>query len=81
MSERIRKAIEEHYFDGEEKQPNGRVTISMGLFTCMNGSLTEEEMIKQADNNLYKAKATGRNNIKSSVVINKNMGPIEIFDK
>ena len=80
VAERIRKAIETHHFESEENQPSGRVTISLGLVTCMNGTLTEEEMIKSADKNMYKAKAAGKNKVVATVVLDRSLNPVEVFD-
>jgi diguanylate cyclase (GGDEF)-like protein len=79
--ERIRKAIAETYFEGEEDQPLGRVTVSIGIATCLNGSLTEEELIKEADKALYKAKNAGKNRVVSVIIVDKNMGIIENDNK
>lgn len=78
--DRMRKNILEHRFDGEELQPLKKITISIGIATCMNGSLTSEEMIAQADKNLYKVKETGRNNVKSTIILDRHMQPIEVFE-
>ena len=80
VSERIRKTIENYEFEYQSSQPNGNITISLGLITCMNGSLTPDEMIKLADINLYKAKNKGRNCLVSSIVIDKNLGEVENID-
>ena len=80
VAERARKSIEENQFEGEESQPSGRVTISLGLVTCMNGTLTVEEMIKESDKNLYKAKAAGKNKIISTVILDRSLAPVEVFD-
>lgn len=74
--ERIRKAVEEQYFEGEEEQPNGSITISLGVATCINNSLSHEELIKEADKALYKAKNAGKNRVVSSIVVDKNLGSI-----
>ena len=42
--ERLHKNVLEKKFYGEELQPLKKVTISIGLVTCMNGSLTAEEL-------------------------------------
>ncbi|MCX7923478.1 MAG: diguanylate cyclase [Clostridia bacterium] len=60
--ERIRKSIEGHSFniDGE----NINVTLSMGVAikTCKN-NLRSSEVIKMADDALYRAKRNGRNRV------------------
>jgi|GEM_PF-905913 len=77
VGERIRKAVQDNYFEGEEDQPLGRVTVSVGISTCLNSSLNQEELIKEADKALYKAKDTGKNKVVSTIIIDKNMGVIE----
>jgi len=77
--ERLHKNVLEKKFYGEELQPLKKVTISIGLVTCMNGSLTAEELIMQADKNLYNVKETGRNSIKGTIVIDRYMQAVEMI--
>ncbi|SMB80928.1 PAS domain S-box-containing protein/diguanylate cyclase (GGDEF) domain-containing protein [Desulfonispora thiosulfatigenes DSM 11270] len=56
VSERIRKSIENHYFED-----GYNVTTSGGVYQYQGESL--EEFIKRADENLYKAKVNGKNRI------------------
>ncbi|MDQ7096863.1 diguanylate cyclase [Desulfosporosinus sp. PR] len=62
LCERIRQAIENNAFDiGTELI---KITVSMGIcFRKPDDSLTGGEMIKKADESLYKAKLMGRNRI------------------
>ena len=46
----------------------------------MNGSLTSEEMIAHADKNLYRVKDSGRDSVKSTIILDRNMQPIEVFE-
>lgn len=78
IAERIRKKVEETDFDFREKQPLEKVTISLGLITVMDRSLTYEEMIKQADDSLYRAKKEGKNKFVNTVIVNKNMRPVDV---
>ena len=57
--ERIRKLVQEKTFHYRGKDIN--VTISVGLTVELSHSL--EEMLKEADTNLYKAKNSGRNQV------------------
>ncbi|MBW2992100.1 diguanylate cyclase [Candidatus Woesearchaeota archaeon] len=77
VGERMRKAVEEAYFEGEEEQPLGRVTVSIGIATCLNNSLDHSELIKEADKALYKAKETGKNKVVSTIVVDRNLGVVE----
>ncbi|MBD3249908.1 diguanylate cyclase [Candidatus Woesearchaeota archaeon] len=73
VAERLRKKIEEYPFDNREKQPNKKVTVSIGLVTCMEKKLKTSDMIKEADESLYKAKRNGKNKLVSTVVIADNL--------
>jgi diguanylate cyclase (GGDEF)-like protein len=62
IAERIREVIEAQQiqFDGKTM----RVTVSVGLtFTCGDASMSVNQIIRQADEQLYKAKADGRNRV------------------
>ncbi len=76
--EDIRKKIEQKKFFGEESQPMGKITISAGIVTCMDKSLSEIELIKEADQALYKAKREGKNKIRSTVIVDRNLVPIDV---
>lgn len=67
VAEKIRKDIES--CDKFER----KVTVSMGLIACLDAKMTKEEMIKEADNNLYRAKGKGKNQIIKSAVVRKNL--------
>ncbi len=41
------------------------ITISIGLTCCKDGECTAEEMVRNADRNLYRAKKSGRNKVVS----------------
>ena len=62
MAERVRKAIEANDFPGGETQPGGRVTVSMGVSSYTEG-MSVDELLKTADNALYRAKEEGRNRV------------------
>ncbi len=63
VAERIRRTIEEAPFPNEELQPMGKVTVSLGGSCLSNGMETMEDLIRSADEALYKAKRNGRNQI------------------
>lgn len=63
VAERIRRAIEEAPFPNEGLQPMGKVTVSMGGSCLSDGMETMEDLIRSADEALYKAKRNGRNQI------------------
>ena len=63
VAERIRKVIEETPFPNEELQPMGKITVSIGGSCLSDGMMTMEDLIRSADEALYKAKRNGRNQI------------------
>lgn len=60
-AERLRARVEEADFENKEKQPLGKITISVGIATFPDDGLTSEDLCQAADEALYKAKNTGRN--------------------
>lgn len=56
LAERLRKSIAEHYFKNEETQPNGKLTISVGVAGYPHNAVTALELIDHADSALYQAK-------------------------
>lgn len=59
--DRIRDAVESDSYSGEEVQPLGRVTMSVGIANAVvDGS---EDLVEAADGALAKAKAEGRNKV------------------
>ncbi len=77
IAEKLRKTLEETYFEGEEMQPLSRVTASFGVATSMDRTLTKEELIREADKALYKSKAAGKNKVTAVTIVNKNLARIE----
>jgi diguanylate cyclase (GGDEF)-like protein len=67
IAEKIRKKIE------EDNSFQRKATVSLGLMTCLDKSMTKEEMIKEADSNLYRAKSAGKNQIVKTAVVRKNL--------
>ncbi len=61
VAEKIRRTIAETRFKGQETQPKGRVTISLGLATFHGEYEQGKHLIHSADQLLYKAKEAGRN--------------------
>lgn len=64
----------------QEVESKSPLTISVGLMTCKNSSATAETMLKEADKALYKAKENGKNRTMNKVIIDKNMGVIDVQD-
>ena len=56
LAEEIRREIEAHTFDGEEILPKGKITVSLGVAGYPKHGKTPKEIIRSADEALYKAK-------------------------
>lgn len=69
-AERLREAVEREPFPGAETQPQGRITISLGLATFPEHGLNEDDILNRADKALYFAKESGRNR---SVIYHENI--------
>lgn len=63
MAEKIRRAVEQYPFPGREQQPAGTLTVSIGVATYPENAKNKEELIKLADEALYKAKYFSRNKV------------------
>jgi len=63
LAEKIKMAIEEYPFKMKESQPNGRITVSVGVVEFPEGGSNADELVGKADVALYLAKDMGRNKI------------------
>ncbi len=63
ISERIRRRIELSKFIGGDKQPLEKITVSCGIATLNVDAATRTDLIKKADQALYRAKSRGKNQI------------------
>lgn len=62
LCERIRRSIENYSFHADDKII--KITVSIGVyFKGFNDEISHTDMIKKADENLYKAKRDGRNRV------------------
>lgn len=61
LAERLLNTIADHPFKHREKQPGGRLTISIGLATYPDNAATPFALIEATDKALYEAKRGGRN--------------------
>jgi diguanylate cyclase (GGDEF)-like protein len=59
----IRKRIADTTFEGGEKQPKGYVSISGGVAVYPDDAPGQVELMQAADNALYRAKESGRNQV------------------
>lgn len=65
IAELIRGKIEESYFEGEENQPNGKLTVSIGISVYPYKAKSDIELIKSADDALYRAKFFNKNRVET----------------
>ncbi|KZL89457.1 HD-GYP domain-containing protein [Clostridium magnum] len=65
VAERIRTEVERWEFEGEENQPNGQVTISLGVATFPDKASNEIELVKSSDDALYRAKFFNKNRVET----------------
>ena len=65
LAEKLRSKIEKTYFRGEENQPNGKVTVSIGISIYPDKAKDAIELFKSADDALYRAKFFDKNRVES----------------
>lgn len=63
IAERIRRSVDGHKFPRAETQPDGKMTVSIGVSSYPDDGDTWEKIIRSADDALYVAKNTGRNRV------------------
>lgn len=61
LAEDLLKQIEEHPFEGEESQPNGKLTVSIGVATYPEDGDSSSTLLQKVDDALYRSKENGRN--------------------
>jgi len=62
-AERVRSTLSKTEFYSQEDQPTGRLTVSMGLAGYPQDATSKEDLIRQADQALYKAKRSGKDQL------------------
>lgn len=65
IAERIRKKVEKTYFEGEENQPNGNLTVSIGISVYPDKAINDFQLINSADDALYRAKFFNKNRVET----------------
>ncbi len=63
IAEKIRARIAHASIPGAEKQPLGRLTVSIGVAVCPEHAGTPEALLEAADVALYRAKKSGRDTV------------------
>ncbi len=63
IGERLRLLVEQPEFENELAYKQGLITVSVGLATYPHDAQTKEDLIKRADEALYRAKALNRNKL------------------
>ena len=61
--ERLRARVQETVFEGLDRMPGGRVTLSGGIACFPDDAQSIEDLVRVADEALYESKARGRNTI------------------
>jgi two-component system, cell cycle response regulator len=63
VAERLRQAVASEPFAGAEHQPGGHLSISLGVAELALGDGVPADLIRRADQALYRAKRNGRNRV------------------
>ena len=69
IAERIRNKVEKTYFEGQENQPNANFTVSVGIAAFPDKAKSELELVKCADDALYRAKFFHKNRVETYVSV------------
>lgn len=63
IGEKIRQLVEDTYIEAQEYQPSGNFTISVGVSSYPEQAQDTKELIKYADDALYRAKFFSKNRV------------------
>ncbi|MEN6327985.1 MAG: diguanylate cyclase, partial [Syntrophomonas sp.] len=63
IAEDISKSISSQNFHGEEYQPEGKITASCGIAVCPTHASNAKDLVKYADQALYRAKSLEKNKV------------------
>ena len=63
LAERMRERIASHPFPHASQQPDGQLTVSIGVATYPDDADGPELLVRAADQALYRAKESGRNRV------------------
>ena len=62
-AERVREMVSLHPFERREVQPNGTISVSVGVASYPKDALDKTGLIKAADDAMLAAKRGGRNRV------------------
>lgn len=65
IAERLRHAVQEYPFEGQENMPGGTLTISVGVSSFPARAKTDTELVKGADEACYRAKFLRKNRVEA----------------
>ena len=68
VAERLRERIMQHPFANSSSQPEGAVTVSIGVADCPHHALAAMDLLDAADGALYVSKKAGRNRVSVATV-------------
>lgn len=77
VAERIRAAVEAEPVIYQEKQPNGNLTISLGVCHYPSIAKTAKELVELADEALYVSKSNGKNQVSRAKASSISAAPPE----
>jgi len=63
FAERLRTAVELHPFQNDTSQPNGTLTISLGVVSYPKDGEDTTSLLQHVDEAMYRAKETGKNKV------------------
>lgn len=69
IAETIRNKIEKTYFEGQENQPNSNLTVSVGIAVFPEKAENELDLVKYADDALYRAKFFHKNRVETYISV------------
>lgn len=69
FAEELRNKIESEYFEGQENQPNETITVSIGISVFPDKADSDINLIKSADDALYRAKFFNKNRVETYISI------------
>lgn len=82
LGESIRQSINDEQFEGEENQPNGRITVTVGISHYPDSERDLELLLKSAKEALSKGKILNRNSVEvykdiEEIIIHENKSFID----